>query len=177
MTGQTDTFHYPPELFDLLIQAIPVLCRGKKDVLLFFRGSGVPETLYADLQNQLTSDKDSINKYDIARQILTRINEKKDSYLSQRRELLKRVSEFESFANCWPKDQYAARGYVAEVRKIIQTKDAFTRMEIEREKELAKHRKSQQDKIDELHKKKEKIEIIKKQLYALFAIKKPTGTG
>lgn len=177
MTGQTDTFHYPPELFDLLIQTIPMLCRGKKDVLLFFRGAGVPENLYADIQQQVINDKDSINKYDITRSILTRINEKNDRYLSQRRELLKRVSEFESFSNCWPKDQFAARGYIAEVRKIIQTKDSFTRMEIEREKELAKHRKSQQDKIHELNKKKDEIEIIKKQLYALFAIKNPQERG
>jgi hypothetical protein len=177
MTSQTDAFQYPPELFDLLIQTIPVLCRAKKDVLLFFRGAGVPENLYEDIQQQLVSDKDSINKYDIARNILTRINEKNESYLMQRRELLKRISEFESFSNCWPKDQFAARGYVSEVRKIIQTKDAFTRMEIEREKELAKHRRSQQEKINELNKKKEKIEVVKKQLYALFAIKNPQERG
>ncbi len=143
MSSQTDTFHYPPELFDLLIQTIPVLCCGKKDVLLFFRGAGIPENLFADIQEQVVNDKDGINKYDISRNILVRINENNERYLNQRRELLKRVSEFESFSNCWPKDQYAARGYVAEVRKIIQTKDAFTRMEMEREKELAKHRKSQ----------------------------------
>jgi hypothetical protein len=35
------TFHYPPELFNLLVDTIPVLNRSKKDVLLFFRGAGV----------------------------------------------------------------------------------------------------------------------------------------
>lgn len=30
------TFHYPPELFNLLVDTVPVLNRSKKDVLLFF---------------------------------------------------------------------------------------------------------------------------------------------
>ena len=29
------TFHYPPELFNLLVDTIPLLSRSKKDVLLF----------------------------------------------------------------------------------------------------------------------------------------------
>lgn len=33
------TFHYPPELFNLLVDAIPALNRGKRDVLVFFRGA------------------------------------------------------------------------------------------------------------------------------------------
>lgn len=177
MTNQTDAFHYPPELFELLIQTIPVLCKGKKDVLLFFRGAGVPETLFADITQKVNADKNSVNKYDMVRTLLTRINEKTDQYLSQRRELLKRVSEFESFSTCWPSDQFAARGYVAEIRKIIQTKDAFTRMEIEREKELSKHRKQQQDKIDKINAKNKKADDIKKQLYGLFAVKNPQERG
>ncbi|HVO60793.1 MAG TPA: hypothetical protein VMT53_07645 [Terriglobales bacterium] len=34
-------FHYPPELTQLLIQTIPLLCPSKKDVLSFFKGAGV----------------------------------------------------------------------------------------------------------------------------------------
>ncbi len=30
------TFHYPPELFNLLVDTIPRLNRGKKDLFLFF---------------------------------------------------------------------------------------------------------------------------------------------
>ena len=37
----TITYQYPPELFSLLVDAIAVLCKSKKDVLLFFRGAGV----------------------------------------------------------------------------------------------------------------------------------------
>ena len=37
------TFPYPPDLFNLLVDTIPLLNRSKKDVLLFFRGAGVHE--------------------------------------------------------------------------------------------------------------------------------------
>ncbi|MDN3587521.1 hypothetical protein QWY86_12625 [Pedobacter aquatilis] len=110
---QTDSFHYPPELFELLIETIPLLCRSKKAVLLFFRGAGVAESMYSDLSNRLDMDKDSINKYEICRIMITRLNEKNDAYICSRRELLRRVVEFESFSNCWENDVYKAKGLVA----------------------------------------------------------------
>jgi hypothetical protein len=36
-----DTYRYPPELFSLLVDTIPLLCRSKRDLLLFFRGAGM----------------------------------------------------------------------------------------------------------------------------------------
>lgn len=35
------TYHYPPDLTQLLIQTSPRLCPRKKYVVLFFRGAGV----------------------------------------------------------------------------------------------------------------------------------------
>jgi len=177
MSTQINVFHYPPQLFDLVVQTIPVLCRGKKDVLLFFQGAGVPETLLSDIRYQLILDKESVNKYEITRTILSRINEQNEKYLGQRRELLKRISEFESFGNCWPKDQYAAKGYVAEIRTVIQTKDAFTRIDNEREKELAKHRKAQQEKLEKLNARNEACDKIKNEFYALFGVSNPQDRG
>ncbi|MFN8339587.1 MAG: hypothetical protein U0T36_11275 [Saprospiraceae bacterium] len=136
---QTDTFHYPPELFELLVQAIPILNRSKKSVLLFFRGAGISEKVYKDISDRLEADKESFNKYEITRTILTRINEKSDTYIRERRELLKRVVDFESFTNCWETDQYKAKGLVAEIRNIVNVKDTFTRMKQEKENLQAKH--------------------------------------
>ena len=45
--------HYPPELTQLLIQTIPRLFRSKKDVLLFFKGAGVPANTLNDLYQQV----------------------------------------------------------------------------------------------------------------------------
>lgn len=42
------TFHYPPELFNLLVDVVPLLNRSKQDVLVFFRGAGVADAMTAD---------------------------------------------------------------------------------------------------------------------------------
>lgn len=48
--------------------------------------------------------------------------------------------EFEDFSACWPADQMKAKGFVAEVRRIVNVKDSFTRMNAEREREAASRR-------------------------------------
>jgi len=128
-------FHYPPELLNLLVDTIPRLCRSKKDVVLFFKGAGVSATITADIEAQLHRDKESINKFDIARNVLTVINQQGERSLRERREVLKRVVEFENFSSCWPNDQLIARGLVSEIQQVINVKDSFTRMNLEREKE------------------------------------------
>jgi len=35
--------HYPPELFNLLVDTIPLLFRSKMDVVIFFLGAGVSD--------------------------------------------------------------------------------------------------------------------------------------
>ena len=44
-----DVYHYPPDLFDLVVQTIPLLNKSKKSVLTFFNGAGVNTSLYNDL--------------------------------------------------------------------------------------------------------------------------------
>lgn len=68
-----------------------------------------------------------------------RLNEKGDSELSTRREILKRIVEFDSYAACWESDVIKVKGYVAEVQKRINVKDSFTKMAIERNKERQAH--------------------------------------
>ena len=46
------TFHYPPDLFNLLVDTIPLLNRSKRDVLLFFRGAGVHAEMTCDLSQK-----------------------------------------------------------------------------------------------------------------------------
>lgn len=174
---QTESFHYPPDLFELLIEAIPVLNRSKKAVLLFFRGAGVPENLFEDISRQLSTDKESITKYDICRTILTRINEKTDPYIKERRELLKRVVEFESFTNCWAGDQYKAKGLVAEIREIINIKDSFTRMKQEKEKEQMKRAADYKEKVVLVQKRNDLIHATKSEFYSLFSECNPQKRG
>lgn len=133
------SFHYPPELLQLLVDAIPRLCRSKKDVLLFFQGAGVPADILKDIRAQVETDRSSVNKFEMVRTILTRLNEKGEPTLRERREVLKRVVEFEDFSTCWPNDQMEAKGFVSEIRRVINVKDSFTRMKIEKEKEQQRY--------------------------------------
>jgi hypothetical protein len=134
-----DAYHFSPDLIDLLIDTIPRLCRSKQDVLIFLRGCGVEQRVLADLQQRVATDRAAINKYEITRTVLTRINEGGDRYLGQRRQVIKRVTEFQDFSVCWPSDQLEAKGLVASIRDLVNVKDSFTRMSHEREKERQEH--------------------------------------
>ena len=173
----TTSFQYPPDLFGLLVDAIPVLCKSKKDLLLFFRGAGVPVELMQDIEAQLKQDRESVRKYDAARTILTRMNEGGDALLAARRELLKRVTEFEDFSRCYDTDVMKAKGLVAEVRRIINVKDSFTRMSQERDREIETRRTEQQEKAKSVRERREKIETTKRDLFSLFAETNPHRRG
>jgi len=161
-------FHYPPELLQLLGDTIPLLCRSKPDTLTFFEGAGVPSSLFADIKKKVDDDPKSISKYTIAREILKRLNAKKDDHLRQLREVVRRVTEFEDYSTCWPTDQLKAKGLVGEVRRVVDVKDAFTRMRIEREGEAAKTKAATELKIKAAQERREKIERISKDLNSLF---------
>ncbi|HWQ43583.1 MAG TPA: restriction endonuclease [Desulfosporosinus sp.] len=178
MDYQADiTFQYPPDLFTLLIQTIPLLCRTKKDVISFFQGAGIGQSNLQDLIEQLEQNRQSINKYDLVRTVLTRVNQQGEQTLRERREILKRVVEFEDFSSCWPDDQLKAKGAIGEVRQIINVKDSFTRMRMEREAEKEKRQSEQKAKLLIQKEKKEKLEAIKKEFYALFAMTNPQKRG
>jgi restriction endonuclease Mrr len=170
-------YHYPPDLLQLLIDTIPRLCRSKRDVLLFFRGAGVGDHFLGRLEQTLSSDPSSINKFEIVRTVLREINEKGDPLLRARREVLKRVVEFEDFSTCWPQDQLQAKGLVAEVRRVTNVKDSFTRMNIERETESAKHRRAADLRSQEQEVKKQARESVKADFYRLFGESNPHQRG
>jgi restriction system protein len=172
-----DVYHYPPDLFDLIVQTIPLLNRSKKAVLTFFNGAGVDQIIYKDISAKLVTVPDSISKYDICRTILERINQDSEKYLRERREILKRITEFEAFTTCWPNDQLKAKGLVSEIQKVINVKDSFTRMRQEREKEQKLRRNEYQDRISEVQNHREKIERIKDSLYSLFSESNPQKRG
>lgn len=162
-------YHYPPELLQLLVDTIPLLCRSKKDVLLFFRGAGVPSSTLSDLENRVRVDKDSITKFEIVRVTLVRLNELGERSLRERREVVRRVTEFEDFSTCWPDDQLKAKGLVSEIRRVVDVKDSFTRMRQEREKEVRSRQAEYQQKIQAIQERKAKLTVAKQALYAVFA--------
>jgi len=162
------TYHYPPDLFNSLITTIPLLCRSKKDLIAFFAGAGINRDLMADVVRQVEVDKESISKYEIVRTILTCLNERGERTLRERRELLKRVVEFESFSTCWPADQLKAKGGVAEIKQLVEVKDSFTRMRLEREGEARKRREEYSAKVESGKKKDEDKKRVHRELVSLF---------
>ena len=162
------TFHYPPELFQLLVDALPRLCRSKKDLVLFFRGAGIGDDLLGDLWQVVRSNPSSTNKFEITRTILKRLNERGERTLRERRELLRRVVYFEDFSTCWPNDQAAAKGYVADICRIVNVKDSFTRMQQEKDRERQAHMQQREARAAELRQQKEAQERVRQKLYGLF---------
>lgn len=69
-----EVFHYPPELFNLLVNTILLLCRSKKDVILFLRGAVLAQGDLAEVELSVNADRNSINKYEIVRNVLTKVN-------------------------------------------------------------------------------------------------------
>jgi restriction system protein len=169
MTMTTDiTFHYPPELFNLLVDTLPLLNRSKKDVLQFFRGAGAPNDVIDELAKRLKEAPSEINKYEIAHSVLDQLNLRGEVTLRARREVLRRVVEFTNFDTCWPADQLKAKGLVTSIREVVEQKDAFTRMKQERDHE----RQQRLDKAEEERRGKRKrfakIEAAKNEFYLLF---------
>jgi restriction system protein len=145
-----------------------VLNRSKKDVLLFFRGAGVAADLIEDMAGRLKSAPSEINKYEIVRTILDRLNARGEATLRERREVLRRVVEFANFDTCWPSDQLKAKGLVASIRDIVNQKDAFTRINQEREQErqqrLAQAEQASRARREQIA----KIETAKNEFYGLL---------
>jgi hypothetical protein len=173
-----EAFHYSPELLELLIETVPRLSRAKKGVVLFLRGSGVAEEDLSEVECILARNANSINKYEIVRNVLAKVNVRGDSGLRPRREIIKRVVEFEHFETCWPEDQLKAKGLVASVREVVNAKDSFTRMKQERDAEReasAARKRAEQAASTE---KRAKIEQVAFRLSALFEMAdKPQERG
>jgi len=161
--------HYPPEILNLLVDTIPLLCRSKNDVLVFFKGAGVPGAITADFRQKLATDRSSVNKYEIVREVLVRLNDKGEASLRERREILKRVIEFEEFSTCWPADQLKAKGLVAEIRRVVDVKDSFGRMRQAQEAERYQRQEEERRKATTLKGKQLKLAEVKRDLYSLFA--------
>lgn len=167
--NETIVHQYPPDLTALLIDAIPRLLKGKQDVLNFFKGCGVDPRAYSDVQRKVREDRENITKFEIVREILTRLNDGSDLLLKQRREVLKRVTQWEDFNSCYENQRVAAEGYVAKIQRIVNVKDSFTRMNNEREQVTRAASDQREQEARERLKRRAERDEIKKDLFALFA--------
>jgi hypothetical protein len=165
-----DRYHYPADVFNLIVDTIPLLCKSKKDVLLFLEGAGIHRDDLAAMALTIRTDRASVSKYDIVRDVMQKANKRGDSGLSARREIIKRVVEFEEFSTCWPKDVYKAKSNVGDLRKIVHAKDAFTRMQQERDTAYEENLSRARAEKAALIAKRGKVEQVRDRLNALFGM-------
>jgi hypothetical protein len=170
-------FHYPPDLLEQLVDTIPLLCKSKNAVILFFQGAGVATEDFEDIRAELKADRNAHNKYGITRTILTRLNERGDNGLRPRREVIKRVVEFEDYGTTWEADRMRAKGQVASIRERVNVHDSFTRMSIEREREAARHREAHARQQEEVRNRNATIDAARDGLFALFGEQNPQRRG
>lgn len=170
-------FHYPPELMNLLVDTVPLLCRSKADTLLFLRGAGVADSLLSDLAMKVQTNRDQITKYEIVRTVLARLNERGEAALRERREIVKRVVEFEDFSTCWESDRLKAQGLVTQIQRLVNVKDAFARMSNERERERQEVVAKRERESKHAQERRSAIDDVKTELFALFAEANPNKRG
>jgi restriction system protein len=71
----------------------------------------------------------------MARSILCRLNDAGEAALANRREVIKRISEFDDFSSCWDGDRLKAQGLVSQIQKLVNIKASFTRINLEKAEE------------------------------------------
>lgn len=133
--------------------------------------------MLSDLQQRVATDRAAINKYEITRTLLTRINEGGDQYLGQRREAIRRVTEFHDFSVCWPSDQLKAKGLVASIRELVNVKDSFTRMNHERENERRAHLRQRAAEAEAKQVRRTQRDDLRRQLTSLPQMDNPRERG
>jgi hypothetical protein len=164
------SYHFPPDLFQLLVDTIPILGRSKPAVLQFFRNAGVPESLFPDLAQRVRTDPKSINWYEITKQILTVLNENpSDHYLRMRREVVKRVVEWQDFSTCYEDKRLIAQGLVGQIQKLVEVVDSFKRMRMERDAERRKNIDATDSERKQIEEQNKLLSAVKQDFYALFA--------
>jgi hypothetical protein len=171
------SYHYPPELLELLTDAIPALVKSKQAVIDLFVGAGVTSKHLGDWMQRVREDRDSVRKHEIARSVLCRLNEEGDAALGPRREIVRRISSWEDFSTCYESDRFKAMGLVSQIQKIVEVKDSFTRMAIEREKERKERQAEYSAQIEAKRRLADERRAIKESLYKLFSETNPQKRG
>jgi len=165
-----ERFHFPPDVFNLLVDTIPLLCKGKDDVLLFLRGAGILQEDLAAMTAKVRTDRNSVSKFAIVRDVLEKLNKRGDSALAARREVIKRVVEFEEFSICWESDVYKAKAKVGDLKRIVNVKDSFTRMNQQREAAQAEIAAKARTEREAAAERRRKIQDVRDRLNALFGM-------
>lgn len=146
-------------------------------MLDFFTSAGVSDAHTSDLQLRVKTNREGITKFEITRTVIKRINAAGDQTLRARREILKRVTEWDDFSSCWEEKVLEAKGLVLEVLSLVGKKDSFTRMAQERDREVAERRKVHEQKIAEIQTRNARVAALRDRFGAFFVLENPQRRG
>lgn len=172
------SYHFPPDLFNLLVDAIPKINRTKKDLLSFFKNVGTPISLLNKYYSIVNYDPKQISKKDITREVLEQLNSSdSNEYLGIRRKLLQRVIDFTAFNTCYENDVDSAKARIFEIKQLVSLKDSVTKQEQFIENERNEKIKAKKQQLSKLTASKEKFDTITNDFNKLFAISNPQLRG
>lgn len=174
--AEDPAFHFPPDLLAAVKDAIPLLTRSKRDVLTLFEGCGVDRGILQPIRDHLALDS-TISKYRIAEDVLVELNRQADAGLRARRRVLQRVSELDEFSSCYPDNLLKARGAVAAVAQLINKKDAFTRLQQERERGEQAYKTKERAKAEAQAGRRAELDAVQSDLFRLFSPQDPHRRG
>lgn len=174
----SDPFHFQPDLFNLLVEAIPRINKTKKDLLAFFKNVGAPVVLLNEYYVIVNSNPQQIGKKDITRRILEILNSNNSNeYLGIRRSLLQRVVDFTAFETCYPNAIDAAKARISEIKQLVQIKDSVTKQVQFIESERSEKIKEREHKAKLISQSKDRFELISNDFNKLFTISNPQQRG
>lgn len=172
------SYHFPPDLFNLLVDAIPKINRNKKDLLTFFKNVGTPMHLLNRYYAIVNNDPKQISKRDITREVLEHLNSSdSNEYLAIRRKLLQRVVDFTAFNTCYEDDVDSAKARIYEIKQLVTIKDSVTKQEQFIKNERNEKIKAKQQLLDRITTSKLKYDAIVNDFNKLFAITNPQLRG
>ncbi len=143
-------------------------------MISFFAGAGVEYVVLGDLKQQLLQNRDAMKKHELARAVLTRLNEQGDNGMATRRAVLRRVVEWQNFAACYPDNQGRAEEIVRHIAGLVNIKDARTR---EEEIEISRNKIDYLLQQNEVQKRKFALAEIRESLLSLIHQPNPQQRG
>ena len=165
-----DPHHWTPDLLEQLVETVPRMVKGKGALLDLFKGAGVPDLILGPHRDLLARSKDDFKKFVVARTVLTAINDMGDAGLGPRRQILYRVTTFESFATCYDNEREKAELGVRRVREMVDRKDSFTEMKQERARESESRRTEAKLKAEAAASRNRELDEIRQVFAGLFGV-------
>lgn len=169
------SYHYPPEVLELLVDTIPRLIKSKAGLLDFFEQAGTPEELIAEWRTKLRKDRMSVSKYHLARGVLRGLNALGDEARPVRHQVLSRLARHADFSAGWEDDRGRAEELVSRIRELAGETDAGT-WQTSCQEALTRQAtiETYHARLKDTEERRLALEAVKRDLYQAFRVSDPS---